>query len=71
MPSGCPARFATSSVRCEPASHDLELDLGLVGEQLPLDHVARHLAVDDLDTVADQHPRDLGRRAGRDSDDSR
>ena len=49
----------------EPAAHDLELELGLVGEQLPLDHVARDLAVEDLDTVADQHPRDLGRRAGR------
>ena len=72
MPSGSPGALGDlDASSCEPAPHDLELDVGLVGEQLPLDHVAGHLAVDDLDTVADQHARGRGRRAGRDSDDSR
>ena len=45
----------------EPAAHDLELDLGFVGQELPLDHVAGHVAVDRVDAVADLDARHLGR----------
>ena len=68
---GLPGALHDLEGEVQPAPDDLELDVGLVGEQLPLDHVTRRLPIDDLDAVADLDSRHLGRRAGRDSDDSR
>ena len=44
-----------------PAAPDVELELGLVGQQLPLDDVARDLAVEARDLVAGCEP---GQRGG-------
>ena len=55
----------------EAAPAELDLEIGLVGQQPPLDHVAGHLAVQGHDLVARADARSLGRRAGRDSDDQR
>ncbi len=52
-----------------PAAADVELDLGLVGRQLPLDDVARDLTVDARDLVAGREPGQRGGRTGRDGDD--
>ena len=64
-----PPAWRSSTVELEPAAADVELELGLVGQQLPLDDVARHLAVDRARSRRRTEPGALGRRAGRDGDD--
>ena len=54
-----------------PAAHDVELDVGLVGGVLPLDHVTRPQAVDAGDLVTGLETRPLPGRTGCDSDDER
>ena len=68
-PSGSPSPFETSTIKLDPAPHDIELELGLVGEQLPLDDVAGNLAVEARDLVAGREPGQRGGRTGRDGDD--
>ena len=51
-PSGSPAALLDLDGQLEAAAVDLELELGVVGQQPPLDHVARYLAVDRTHLVA-------------------
>ena len=54
----------------EPAAADVEHQVGLVGQQPPLDDVPGGLAVEADDLVADEQTGPLGRRSGRDGDDA-
>ena len=59
-----------STVRSSPPRCDLELEVGVVGEQPPPDHVARRLAVDGRrPRRPTARPARGGRRPGRDGDD--
>ena len=55
----------------EPAATELDVELGLVDQQLPLDDVARHLAVERDDLVARAQTGPLGGGPCRDADDHR
>ena len=50
------------TVELHPAADDLEVDDGLVREQLVLDDVARHLAVHRAKLVTRPDPETLSRR---------
>ena len=56
-PSGSPARLATDQLQLDAAAVDLELEVGSSVQQLPLDDVARHAAVDAQDLVTGTQAR--------------
>ena len=61
-PSGSPACFDDRDLELDPAADDLEVDDGLVGEQLVLDDVPGHLPVHRAELVAGPDPGTLCRR---------
>ena len=63
-PSDSPAAFSIEKENFEPTAADVEVDLGVVGSQLPLDDVAGRDAVDAEDLVADRHAGFSGRGGG-------
>ena len=63
-PSDSPARLSIVEREVDTAAADVEVDLGVVGGELPLDDVARHRSVDADDLVAHRDPVFGGRRPG-------
>ena len=63
-PSDSPGCLLDRERQLEPTAADVEIDLGVVGGQLPLDDVAGHVAVDADDLVADRDAGCSGRRTG-------
>jgi len=64
-------RFGQRHHLLDTAPTDLDLQLGLVGEEAVLDDVARNLPVEGEQLVARQQARVSSRRSGRDSHDAR